>query len=214
MCRRRHHRIPTALHACIIHRLQIQIALKEPPMSADETTRRKFLAASATGVSATFVAANWDIAHAADASRPTARRPCSSPPARLRMWKRSPNRSSRRPTRPAPRKPGSCTSSTLRWCPSPRSSQGVYTKGLADLNGRCGGQCGGILCLADARPAGPGADLDRKDPVLPGGEKPHDHGRCSRAPSMAATTRRPAGRWSDFDDSLNFQPPFGYYDRT
>jgi gluconate 2-dehydrogenase gamma chain len=184
-------------------------------MSADETTRRKFLAASATGVSATFVAANWDIAHAADAI------PANGTPTVFFTPSQAADvEAIAEQIIPATDTPGAKEARVvyfidLALVSFAKESQGVYTKGLADLNGKVKQVNAGAESFASLTP-------DQQAQVLTSIEKTpffqavrsHTIMGMFASPQHGGNYAKAGWKLVDFDDSLNFQPPFGYYDRT
>jgi gluconate 2-dehydrogenase gamma chain len=186
-------------------------------MSAEditETSRRKFLVASATGLSATYVAANWDAAvKAADMANGT-------PTTFFSPTQAADVEAISAQIIPATDTPGAKEARVvyfidLALVTFAKNSQDVYTKGLADL-------------AQKARAVNPNVDgfagltAQQQTQVLTSIEKTpffqavrsHTIMGMFAAPQHGGNYQKIGWKMVDFDDSLNFQPPFGYYDKV
>ena len=183
-------------------------------MSAEETSRRKFLVSSMTGMSAAWVAANWSsVAEAA------------SIPAGTQMTFFTPTQAQDVDAMaaqiiPTTDTPGAREAQVVYFIDAAlvsfaKGSQDTYTKGFADLNTR-------------VRAVNPGAESfasltsDQQIQVMTAMEKTpffqavrsHTIMGMFAAPQHGGNYQKAGWKLIDFDDSLNFKPPFGYYDRA
>jgi hypothetical protein len=186
-------------------------------MSAEnitETSRRKFLVASMTGLSATWVAANWDSAvKAADMANGTP------------MTFFSPSQAAdveaiSAQIIPATDTPGAkeakvVTFIDLALVTFAKGSQDVYTKGLADLGQKVRAVNPNVDGFAGLTPAQQVQVLTsiEKTPFFQA-VRSHTIMGMFAAPQHGGNYQKIGWKMIDFDDSLNFQPPFGYYDRA
>jgi hypothetical protein len=187
-------------------------------MSADdmtETNRRKFLAASTAGLSATFVAANWNAAQAADAI-PTP----GTPTVFFTPTQRADVEAITAQIIPATDTPGAkeaqvVTFIDLALVSFAKSSQDVYTKGLSDLSQKSravNANVDGFAGLTTAQQTQVLTSIE-KTPFFQA-VRSHTIMGMFAAPQHGGNYQKIGWKMIDFDDSLNFQPPFGYYDRA
>ena len=186
-------------------------------MSADdltETSRRKFLVASTAGLSATWVAANWDAAaQAADMAPGTAMTfftPTQAADVEAISAQIIPTTDT-----PGAREARVVAFIDLALVTFAKSSADVYTKGLADLSQKSKAVNANVDGFAGLTP-------QQQTQVLTSIEKTpffqavrsHTIMGMFAAPQHGGNYEKAGWKLIDFDDSLNFQPPFGYYDRT
>jgi hypothetical protein len=183
-------------------------------MHAEDTSRRKFLISSMTGLSAAWVAANWNgMAEAA------------SIPAGTQMTFFSPTQAQDIDAMaaqiiPTTDTPGAREAQVVYFIDNAlvsfaKSSQEVYTKGFADL-------------AAQVKKVNPAAESfasltsEQQIQVLTAMEKTpffqavrsHTIMGMFAAPQHGGNYQKVGWKLIDFDDSLNFKPPFGAYDRA
>ena len=188
-------------------------------MSTRGKSRRTFLIDSVTGLSGAWVAANYSgilaaekyVLKAAQSGRPMSSR--SSPRNRRSRSKRWPRRSFRPTKRPARAKRASSTSSTGRSTTFAKNNQAAYTKGLDDLQA----QTKQMFPTATTFSALTGPQQIQ---VLTAMEKTpffntvrtHTIIGFFASPVHGGNQDKIGWKLIGYDDSLNFRPPFGYYD--
>ena len=186
-------------------------------MSADdktETSRRKFLVGSATGLSATFVAANWDAAVKAAEIAP------GTPTEFFTPTQAADVEAIAAQIVPTTDTPGAKEAKVvyfidLALVTFAKNAQDTYTKGLADLAQKSKAVNPNVDGFAGLTPA-------QQTQVLTSVEKTpffqavrsHTIMGMFAAPAHGGNYQKIGWKLVDFDDSLNFQPPFGYYDKV
>ncbi len=179
-----------------------------------ETSRRKFLVASMTGLSATWVAANWDsVAHAADI-------PAGTPTAFFTPTQMADVEAISAQIIPTTDTPGAKEARVVYFIDYAlvsfaKSSQDVYTKGLADLTVKAHAVNANVDGFAGLTPAQQVQVLTsiEKTPFFQA-VRSHTIMGMFAAPQHGGNFQKAGWKLIDFDDSLNFQPPFGAYDRV
>jgi|SRR6185312_17275036 len=186
-------------------------------MSAEditETSRRKFLVASSAGISASFVAANWATAvKAADMANGT-------PTTFFSPTQAADVEAISAQIVPTTDTPGAKEAKVvyfidLALVTFAKNSQDVYTKGLADLAQKSKAVNPNVDGFA-------GLTAAQQTQVLTSVEKTpffqavrsHTVMGMFAAPQHGGNYQKIGWKLVDFDDSLNFQPPFGYYDKV
>jgi hypothetical protein len=182
-------------------------------MSADETSRRKFLIASTAGVSATWVAANWSAAQAADMANGT-------PMTFFSPTQAADVEAMAAQIVPTTDTPGAREAKVIAFIDVAlvsfaKDSADVYTKGLADLTTK-------VRAVNPAVDGFAGLTSAQQVQVLTSIEKTpffqavrsHTIMGLFAAPQHGGNYQKVGWKMIDFDDSLNFQPPFGAYDKV
>jgi hypothetical protein len=179
-----------------------------------ETSRRKFLVASMTGLSATWVAANWDSAMAA------ADIPNGTPTAFLNVTQMADVAAIASQIIPTTDTPGAREARVVVFIDNAlatfaKSSQDVYTKGLADLGAKSRAVNPNVDGFAGLTPAQQTQVLTsiEKTPFFQA-VRSHTVMGMFAAPQHGGNYQKAGWKLVEFDDSLNFQPPFGAYDRV
>ena len=186
-------------------------------MSAEdftETSRRKFLMASATGLSATWVAANWDsIAKAADM-------PNGTPTTFFNPVQTADVEAIAEQIIPASDTPGAKQARVvyfidLALVTFAKSSQDVYTKGLADLATKAKAVNPNVDGFAGLTPAQQTQVLTsiEKTPFFTA-VRSHTVMGMFAAPQHGGNFKKIGWTQIGYDDSLNFRAPFGAYDKA
>jgi hypothetical protein len=179
-----------------------------------ETSRRKFLVASMTGLSATWVAANWDSAvQAADM-------PNGTPTAFLNVTQMADVEAIAAQIIPTTDTPGAREARVVYFIDAAlvsfaKPSQDVYTKGLADLGQKSRAVNPNVDGFAGLTPAQQTQVLTsiEKTPFFQA-VRSHTIMGMFAAPQHNGNYQKVGWKMINFDDSLNFQPPFGAYDKV
>jgi gluconate 2-dehydrogenase gamma chain len=175
-------------------------------MRAEETSRRKFLVSSMTGLSAAWVAANWNgMAEAA------------SIPAGTQMTFFTPMQAQDVDAMaaqiiPTTDTPGAREAQVVYFIDN---AQDIYTKGFADLAKQ-------VKAVNPAAESFASLTSAQQIQVLTAMEKTpfflavrsHTIMGMFAAPQHGGNYQKVGWKLIDFDDSLNFKPPFGAYDRA
>jgi hypothetical protein len=182
-------------------------------MSADETSRRKFLVASTAGVSATWVAANWSGAEAADMANGTPMTffsPTQAADVEAMAAQIVPTTDT-----PGAREAKVIAFIDLALVTFAKDSADVYTKGLADLTTKVRAVNPAVDGFAGLTPAQQVQVLTsiEKTPFFQA-VRSHTIMGLFAAPQHGGNYQKVGWKMIDFDDSLNFQPPFGAYDKV
>jgi hypothetical protein len=186
-------------------------------MSAEdmtETSRRKFMVASATGLSATWVAANWSSAvKAADMANGTPMTfftPTQAADVEAISAQIIPTTDT-----PGAKEARAVTFIDLALVTFAKGSQDVYTKGLADLQTKVRAVNPAVDGFAGLTPAQQTQVLTsiEKTPFFQA-VRSHTIMGVFAAPQHGGNYKKVGWKMIDFDDSLNFEPPFGAYDKV
>jgi gluconate 2-dehydrogenase gamma chain len=185
-------------------------------MRADmtETSRRKFIVASMTGLSATWVAANWSAAvQAADMANGTPMTfftPTQAADVEAITAQIIPTTDT-----PGAKEARAVYFIDLALVTFAKGSQDVYTKGLADLGQKVRAVNPAVDGFAGLTPAQQVQVLTaiEKTPFFQA-VRSHTIMGVFASPQHGGNYQKVGWKMIDFDDSLNFQPPFGYYDRA
>jgi gluconate 2-dehydrogenase gamma chain len=187
-------------------------------MSADdmsETSRRKFLVASMTGLSATWVAANWDSAVAATGDIPPGTSTTFFTPSQAADVEAISAQIIPTTDTPGAKEARVVAFIDLALVSFAKNSQDVYTKGLADLSQKSRAVNANVDGFAGLTPAQQTQVLTsiEKTPFFQA-VRSHTIMGMFAAPQHGGNYQKIGWKLVDFDDSLNFEPPFGYYDRA
>jgi Gluconate 2-dehydrogenase subunit 3 len=188
-------------------------------MSAEdmtETSRRKFMVASATGLSATFVAANWSAAQAADMMSPAN----GAPTTFFTPTQAADVEAISAQIIPTTDTPGAKEARVVLFIDYAlvsfaKGSQDVYTKGLADLQTKVRAVNPAVDGFAGLTPAQQTQVLTsiEKTPFFQA-VRSHTIMGMFASPQHGGNYQKVGWKLIDFDDSLNFEPPFGAYDKV
>jgi hypothetical protein len=178
----------------------------------EETSRRDFLLASMTGMSAAWIAANWpQIAHAAEMA-PGASTTFFSPGQAAAVEAMAEQ------IFPASDTPGAKEARVFNFIDVAlisfaKDSQGLYAKGLVDLEARAtaaGGQS--FAALGPEQQVKILTDIEKTPFFL--AVRNHTLMGMFAGPQHGGNYKQAGWKMIGFDDSLNFEQPFGYYDRA
>lgn len=185
-------------------------------MSAElnETSRRKFIVASMTGLSATWVAANWSSAvQAADMANGTPMTfftPTQAADVEAMAAQIIPTTDT-----PGAKEAKAVVFIDLALVTFAKDSADVYTKGLADLTTKSravNANVDGFAGLTSAQQIQILTSIE-KTPFFQA-VRSHTIMGMFAAPQHGGNYQKVGWKMIDFDDSLNFQPPFGAYDKA
>lgn len=184
-------------------------------MSAEditETSRRKFLAA--TGLSAGFVAANWGAAVKAADIAPGTPTTFFSPTQAADVEAISAQIIPTTDT-PGAREAKVVYFIDLALVTFARNAQDTYSKGLADLAQKAKAVNPNVDGFAGLNPQQQVQVLTsiEKTPFFQA-VRSHTIMGMFAHPDHGGNYQKIGWKMIDFDDSLNFQPPFGYYDKV
>jgi hypothetical protein len=181
-------------------------------VTTEDTSRREFLLASTTGLSAAWIAANWpQIVHAAEMAPGT-------PATFFTPAQAAAVEAMAEQIFPASDTPGAKDARVLNFIDLAlvsfaKDSQDLYTKGLTDLETRAktaGGQS--FAALGPDQQIKILTDIEKTPFFL--AVRNHTIMGMFAAPQHGGNYRQAGWKMIGFDDSLNFKAPFGYYDKA
>jgi hypothetical protein len=181
-------------------------------VTEEDTSRRDFLLASMTGVSAAWITANWPQIVSAAEMPPGASTTFFSPAQAVAVEAMAEQ------IFPASNTPGAKDARVFNFIDMALTSfakdaQGLYTKGLADLDVRAGAAGGkSFAALAPEQQVKILTDIEKTPFFL--AVRNHTLMGMFAGPQHGGNYKQAGWKMIGFDDSLNFEQPFGYYDRA
>jgi gluconate 2-dehydrogenase gamma chain len=179
-------------------------------MSLDETARRDFLVGSLAGLSATMVAARWPAMAATIA--------VGQPTVFLTAAQAADVAAMAAQVFPTTDTPGANEARVIYFIDLAlvsfaKDSQAVYTSGLADLQTRAAAMGAASFAALTSDQQIQVMTAIEKTPFF-AAVRTHTITGMFAAPQHGGNYREAGWKMIGFDDSLNFQEPFGYYDRV